>query len=42
MAIKSMPILLILRIENGLVVEHRDYADYGPYLVASQNLNAGN
>jgi len=28
----AMPFVVILRIENGLVVEHRDYADYHPFM----------
>lgn len=31
-----MPIITILRIEDGLVVEHRDYADYAPFLAAAR------
>lgn len=29
-----MPFVAILRIEDGLVVEHRDYADYAPFIAA--------
>ena len=31
-----MPFLSILRIEDGLVVSHRDYADYAPFLAAAR------
>ncbi|MEZ4411778.1 MAG: nuclear transport factor 2 family protein [Gemmatimonadales bacterium] len=31
---KDSPFVLILRIEGGLVVEHRDYADYHPFITA--------
>lgn len=29
-----MPFITILRIENGLIVSHRDFADYAPFLTA--------
>ncbi len=29
-----MPFVTMLRIENGLVVEHRDIADYRPFIAA--------
>lgn len=31
-----MPFITILRIENGQVVEHRDYADYAPFIAAAR------
>lgn len=31
-----MPIVTILRIEDGLVVSHRDYADYAPFIAAAR------
>ncbi|MBC2776381.1 nuclear transport factor 2 family protein [Parasphingopyxis marina] len=31
-----MPFVTLLRIEDGLVVEHRDYADYAPFLAAAR------
>jgi hypothetical protein len=31
---RDAPFVLVLRIEGGKVVEHRDYADYHPYIEA--------
>jgi len=31
-----MPFITILRIEDGQVVSHRDYADYAPFLLAAR------
>lgn len=31
-----MPILTILRVEDGLVVSHQDFADYAPFLTAAR------
>jgi ketosteroid isomerase-like protein len=31
-----MPFVTVLRIENGHVVEHRDYADYAPFIAAAR------
>jgi ketosteroid isomerase-like protein len=33
---KDSPFVLVLRIEGGRVVEHRDYADYHPFIAAMQ------
>lgn len=30
----AMPFVTILRVEDGLVAEHRDFADYGPFVKA--------
>lgn len=30
----TTPFLVTLRVENGKVVEHRDYADYAPFMAA--------
>lgn len=32
----DMPFVTILRIEDGLVVEHRDFADYQPFVAAQR------
>lgn len=31
---RDAPFVLVLRVEGGKVVEHRDYADYHPYIAA--------
>lgn len=36
-----MPFITILRVEDGLVVSHRDYADYAPFLQAARASRAG-
>ncbi len=36
----NTPFLTILRVKNGLVVEHRDYADYAPFLTAYRKAKA--
>ncbi len=33
---ERMPFVTVLRLEDGLVVEHRDYADYHAYLAAAR------
>lgn len=33
----EMPFVVILRVEDGKVVEHRDYADYSPFLDAMRS-----
>ena len=38
--IYRMPLVTILRIEGGLVVEHRDFADYRPFLDAERATRA--
>lgn len=38
---KAMPFLTILRVVKGRVVEHRDFADYAPYLDALRKARAG-
>ncbi|MBU2494375.1 MAG: nuclear transport factor 2 family protein [Bacteroidetes bacterium] len=37
-----MPIITILKVENGLVSEHRDYADYAPFLSEYRKVNSSN
>ena len=37
----EMPFVVILRIENGKVTEHRDYADYSPFIAAMQSQENG-
>jgi ketosteroid isomerase-like protein len=34
--IERMPFVTVLRIEDGRVAEHRDYADYRPFLAAER------
>lgn len=36
-----MPFLTILRVAKGQVVEHRDFADYAPFLDALRKAKAG-
>jgi SnoaL-like domain len=38
---KAMPLVTVLRIEGGQVVEHRDLADYHPYLEARRAATPG-
>ena len=38
---KAMPLVTVLRIEDGLVVEHRDLADYHPYIDAHRTTTSG-
>ncbi len=38
---KAMPLVTVLRIEDGLVVEHRDLADYHPYVEAHRTTASG-
>jgi ketosteroid isomerase-like protein len=38
---KGMPFLTILKVEEGQVVEHLDYADYQPFLEALRNAKSG-
>lgn len=33
---EKMPFVVVLRLENGLIVEHRDYADYTPFFIAEK------
>jgi len=37
----AMPFVTILRIEDGLVVEHRDFADYQPFVAAQRRAMGG-
>lgn len=38
---QAMPFVTILRLEGGRVVEHRDYADYAPFVAAHRRAQAG-
>lgn len=38
---KGMPFITVLRVVRGQVLEHRDYADYTPFLAALQAARAG-
>jgi ketosteroid isomerase-like protein len=37
----GMPFVTILRVENGQVVEHQDFADYQPFLAAHRKAASG-
>jgi ketosteroid isomerase-like protein len=37
----AMPFVTILRIEDGLVVEHRDFADHQPFVAAHRRATGG-
>ncbi len=39
---KAMPFVTILRVQNGQVVEHQDFADYAPFLSAVRAMKARN
>lgn len=38
---KGMPFITVLRVVRGQVLEHRDYADYTPFLAALQAARSG-
>lgn len=38
---RAMPLVTVLRVENGEVVEHRDLADYHPYIAAHRAASRG-
>jgi hypothetical protein len=38
---KGMPFITVLRVVQGRVLEHRDFADYTPFLAAMQAARAG-
>lgn len=38
---RAMPFMSILRVVDGKVVEHRDYADYAPFLAAVRAARQG-
>ncbi|MBP7080287.1 MAG: nuclear transport factor 2 family protein [Rhodocyclaceae bacterium] len=38
---RGMPFITVLRVVNGRVLEHLDYADYTPFLAAMQAAQAG-
>jgi hypothetical protein len=37
----GMPFVTILRLDAGLVLEHRDFADYQPFIVAQRKATTG-
>lgn len=34
---EKMPMVILLKIENGVIVSHRDFADYRPFIEADQH-----
>ena len=36
----AMPFVVVLRVQDGKVIEHRDYADYSPFIEAFSQLRA--
>jgi ketosteroid isomerase-like protein len=40
-ATRAMPFVTILRLDGGLVVEHRDFADYHPFVAAHRRASGG-